>query len=332
MNRLLTCTSVMALCAGLALPVTAIAADAAPSSVGSMPTTLEGQIQRAKTLRQQGELKEAADSLRQLMLVAGSDPRVADEYGKVLAQRGYAKDAVVQLQHAVQLNGNDWTLYSALGVAYDQLDDHANARKAYDRALAMKPGDPSVLNNYAVSRMLAGDYDGAIQTLTHLKAVSSDPKIMANLEKAEELKAAHPQAKAPIAMAAATKTPPSVAVASLPPPAKSSSLVGPQKAPIDPQVASARTANAAPHTLGQASSLQIAAVAAAKADTGAKNVVMQKVPVDPMAGPVKVATSKSSAAPAKKFAAKPVDIAKAQSKHAAAKTAPPPPTSRTASD
>ncbi|MBN9572092.1 MAG: hypothetical protein J0H30_13925, partial [Alphaproteobacteria bacterium] len=50
---------------------------------------------------------------------------------------------------------NDWTLYSAIGMAYDQKDDFANSKLAYDRALLLAPGEPAVLNNYAMSRMLA---------------------------------------------------------------------------------------------------------------------------------------------------------------------------------
>lgn len=333
MNRFLSCTSVMALCAGLAFSATAYGADAAQPSAATaaMPTTLDGQIQRARTLRQQGNLKDASDALRQMMLVAGSDARVVSEYGKVLAQQGYAKDAVTQLQHAVQLTGADWSVYSALGVAYDQLDDRENARKAYDRALAMKPGEPSVLNNYAVSRMLAGDYDGAIQTLTQLKSISTDPKIIANLEKAEELKAAHPQGKASVTAASAPAKPSAtVAVASSPTPAAANAATVAPKPPAATPANTTREASAAPRTLGEPSSTPSNAASIAKNDSNAKNVVMQKVPMDPMAGPVKIAAAKP--APAKAADRKPAGVAKAQTKPAPAKASAPPPTLRTASD
>src|SRR5690348_11255966 len=161
MNRFLACSSALALCAALA--VSAHADTQAPAQ--SVSTIMAEQIDHAHDLRVKGDFDGAAKVLRQLMLVAANDPRVLGEYGKLLTEQGRAKDAITVLSHAVQLNGTDWTLYSALGVAYDQSDDHADARKSYDRALAMKPGEASVLNNYAVSRMLTGDYAGAAQML-----------------------------------------------------------------------------------------------------------------------------------------------------------------------
>lgn len=313
MNRLLACTSVIALCAAFATS-TAYAGDAKPAAAtASMPDTLNGEIQRAKDLREKGQLAEASKALRQLMLVASNDPRVAGEYGKVLAQQGYAKDAVAVLSKTVQLSGSDWRLYSALGVAYDQLDDHANARKAYDHALAMKPGELSVINNYAVSRMLTGDYDGAAQMLSQLH--SSDPKVMANLSKAEELKAAH--AQKPVTAQARPDALVSTAVA-----AKADPSVVMQNVPNDPHSGPVRSAKGAPHTLeNKTPARPVLAAEASKLNVNPKSIVMQKVPADPLAGPVKNTASAPKAN-------RPVEVAKASAK---VKT-PPPPTLRTASD
>jgi Flp pilus assembly protein TadD len=315
MNRFLTCTSVIALCTVSAASM-AYAGDAKPAAAAataSLPDTLNGEIQRAKDLRQKGQFAEASKALRQLMLVASNDPRVAGEYGKVLAQQGYAKDAVAVLSKAVQLSGSDWTLYSALGVAYDQLDEHENARKSYDHALALKPGELSVVNNYAVSRMLTGDYDGAVQMLSQLH--SSDPKVVANLSKAEELKsvrtrkaaAVQAQVKAPASTTVATKTDPNVVM---------------QKVPSDPHAGPVRSAKGAPRALENKAPVKpVLAAEATKLDVNPKSIVMQKVPSDPLAGPVKTAASTPKAN-------HPVEVAKATPK---TKT-PPPPSLRTASD
>jgi Flp pilus assembly protein TadD len=316
MNRLLTCTSAIALCAGIAM--SAAYADEAkhPSPAAtSYPTTLTSEIARAKDLREKGQLADAAKALRQLMLVAGNDPRVAGEYGKVLVQQGYAKDAVGILTKAVLLNGADWTLHSALGVAYDQLDNHAEARKSYARALAMKPGEPSVTNNYAVSRMLTGDYDGAIQMLSALH--SGDPKIAANLAKAEEMQAAH--APKSNAMVAQPSTPASTVVAAAKPPA---SDVVMQKVPVDPKAGPVRSADRAPRALETKTAKPVLAAVASRLDVGQNSIVMQKVPVDPKAGPVKTAAAKPATnKPTAQIAA-----------NKPALKSPPPPALRTASD
>lgn len=315
MNRLLTCSSAIALCAGMAFSA-AYADGAKPQAVapaaGSYPATLAAEIARAKDLREKGQYADAAKALRQLMLVASSDPRVAGEYGKVLTQQGYAKDAVGVLSKALQMNSNDWSLYSALGVAYDQLDKHSEARQAYDHALALKPGEPSVTNNYAVSRMLTGDYDGAVQMLASLR--SSDPKIEANLAKAEALRAAHE----PKTAAASLQSPKAATTAVVASESKTGVIM--QKVPHDPKAGPVRSATDAPRTLEKKPVRPLLAAEAAKLHVNQSSILMQKVPVDPLAGPVKTVQAKPAAK-------KPAEMAPS-------KPAPksPPPALRTASD
>jgi hypothetical protein len=197
-------------------------------------------------------------------------------------------------------------------VAYDQLDKHSEARKAYDRALAIKPGEPSVTNNYAVSRMLTGDYGGAAQMLASLH--STDPKIEANLAKAEELNAAH-QSKTAAAQAPSVKTATATSAATAAPTAHAGVIM--QKVPHDPKAGPVRSATAAPRALEKRPAL---AAEAAKLHVNKSSIVMQKVPEDPLAGPVKTAQAKPAASkPASK---------------APSKAAPnsPPPALRTASD
>ncbi len=126
----------------------------------------------------------------QLMLFAPDDARVArGEYGKVLEQQGHSREALAFLKRAVELQPHDLDAASALGVAYDQLDDHTNARSAYERALALQPHQGSVLDNYAVSRMLAGDYAAARKLFAEAAAQgAANPKVAGNLEKLAALK------------------------------------------------------------------------------------------------------------------------------------------------
>src|SRR5579872_2944001 len=123
--------------------------------------SLDESILQAQTLRQAGNYPEAVKHLSQLMMVAADDPRVVSEYGKTLAQMGRPAEAVNFLTRATQLQPADWTLFSALGVAYDQSGNQDQAKIAYEHALILKPGEPSVLNNYALSRLLAKDMDMA---------------------------------------------------------------------------------------------------------------------------------------------------------------------------
>ena len=146
------------------------AAKGGPGAAGELPTTLEGEIARAQALRAAGSYDEAASAFGQMMMVAPDDVRVVGGYGKVLAQQGRPDEALPFLNRAIQINANDWTLYSALGVAYDQQDQHTKARAAYEHALVLKPGQPDVLNNLAVSRMLTGNLSDAQKLLIRASA------------------------------------------------------------------------------------------------------------------------------------------------------------------
>lgn len=222
--------------------------------IKNLPANLDGEIRRAQVLRGKGDYKEAAKSLSELMIVAPDDPRVVGEFGKAMVQEGRCQDALAFLKRAIELQPNDWTLYSALGIAYDQADDHAHAKAAYQHALTLKPGDPTILNNYAVSRMLAGDLDGAQRLIAQAQPGSGDfPKIANNVAMLASMRGPvgsnAPVPYADVAANASAGAPRSIVhVASLPDP-----VVGP-------------AVNAPIHAGSQ--------------------VVMQRVPKDPLAGPV----------------------------------------------
>ncbi len=147
-----------------------------------MAADLDGQIANAQALRAQGDYPGATKILGQLMLIAPDNARVVGEYGKNLVQQGRAKEALDFLKRAVELSPSDWSLYSASGVAYDQNGQYAAAKVAYQQALTLRPGNAAVLNNFALSRMQAGDLSGARQLLAQAQAAGgADPKIASNV-------------------------------------------------------------------------------------------------------------------------------------------------------
>lgn len=302
----------------------------------NMPATLDGEVQRAQQLRAKGDYEEAARSFAQLLLVAPDDARVVGGYGKVLEQQGHSQQALAFLKRAVELDPNNWSLQSAVGVAYDQNDDHKSARGAYERALALKPGDASVLNNYAVSRMLAGDYANAKRMFAEAQAKgAANPKIALNLDKLASLDSTPPASPVtPPTLATDTKTTAAagttvktgaVTVANLSPPGEQP-MIQPHPANLSPKPGTATAAS-------QKSLVSAGAMKVATAGTKplTSTVVMQKVPVDPLAGPTKhrehaaQKLASSSHHPTKPAAPK-------TSVAAAPATPPPPPALRTAAD
>jgi hypothetical protein len=159
-------------CAGLrpdSDPV-AFAASPPPSSPRladslSFSVNFDAALLQAQDLRQRGEFAAASRVLGQLVIAAPNDARVIGEYGKVMLESGSTDDAVAFLDRAVTLKETDWTLFSALGVAYDQSGKREAARAAFNHALALKPGEPAVLSNLALSHIQAGEFDEAERLL-----------------------------------------------------------------------------------------------------------------------------------------------------------------------
>ena len=222
--------------------------------IAKLPHDLDGEIRRAQLLRTQGDFKGAIKALSQLMLVAADDPRIVGEYGKVLTQEGRTDDALAFLGRAIELQPDNWTFYSAEGVAFDQKGERTKAENAYKHALSLKPGNPGVLNNYAMSQMQAGHLDRAEQLLHEAAAHGGDyPKIANNLAMITAMRGKSAVAPSP---ESAVKPVSVRAIASAPAPA------------------AAKLAHAAaPRSLLHK-----------PATKRAPQVVMQKLPYDPLAG------------------------------------------------
>ena len=178
---------------------------------------IEAAIRDAQALRKSGDLGGAAKSLSQLVLIAPDNPVVLGEYGKNLAAQGRSDDALAFLERAIELQASDWTLYSAQGMAYDQKANYHAAQASYARALVLKPGEPTVLNNAALSYMQAGDLDSAEKLLLQAPPGSPDyPRIAQNLALVQSLRAAQSAKTAIVAPPVQGPSPAPAAIAETP--------------------------------------------------------------------------------------------------------------------
>jgi hypothetical protein len=243
------------------------------------------------------------------MLLASDDARVISEYGKTLASMGRAQDAVNFLTRAQQLQPGDWTLFSAMGVAYDQLGEQKNAQDAYEHALSIKPNEPSVLSNYALSRLLAKDPEMAHKLVARAESAGgmADDKIARNIAMIRSLAPEQPVAP-PVA---AASQPAPVSVAQNPgahgSEAAHDNRVVMQRVPADPlagpvaKPVPVNTATQAPRTLQP----QVSAEASPTPSLPApKPVTFQALPPPP--GPVKAVELKPLSAKPVEVAARPV--------------------------
>lgn len=289
------CTSALSACSMMSGgdKVAAAVPRPADSSAASVAADVTTAVHQAEALRAKGDLDGELHIISQLMLAQPDDARVVGEYGKLLIQQGRSADAAQFLRRAVELSPSDWTFYSALGVAYDQLGDPANAKLAYEHALALKPGEAAILNNYGMSRMLAGDVVAARALMTQAQASgSTDPKIASNL--------------ALLASTAPAPKPEPVALQAVPPVHPTTiSVVKPvvvshAQSPATSRVPSPVVSKPMPPVT------TAAAAAPTQITHNGVSIVMQAVPVDPNAGPVAVKTAK--AAKSAPVAAKPAPV------------------------
>src|SRR5258706_8252404 len=149
---------------------------------------VDAGLAQAQAERHGGDLNTASQTLARLMLSAPDDPFVLGEYGKTLIGEGRNGEALGFLERAVALRPGEWSFHSAKGVVYDLMGDHLEAQMAYDRALAVKPGDPTVLSNSAMSHMEMGDLDTAESLLVEASQNGGDPRIKQNLTMIQAMK------------------------------------------------------------------------------------------------------------------------------------------------
>jgi Flp pilus assembly protein TadD len=130
------------------------------------PSDPHAATEFSKALRAVSNNEEALRVMSQVASRAPNDAEVQLELGKALIANERAHEAVRPIERAIA-NGkhDDWTAYSAYGVALDKTGAHEEARVQYDRALAINPRAAGVFNNKGLSYALEGKSDLAERTL-----------------------------------------------------------------------------------------------------------------------------------------------------------------------
>lgn len=139
----------------------ASAADYYGNLYASDPTNLAAAIGMLQNLREMGSFDQARETAGKLLAGKPDQPKLVAEFGKIELASGRFKEAVQQLERSVTLDSTDWTVHSALGIAYDRLGEYDHADASYQAALAISPGNPAVLSNFALSKAMAGDLKAA---------------------------------------------------------------------------------------------------------------------------------------------------------------------------
>lgn len=148
------------------------------------PTQVNVAIAYANSLDELGQKPTQIEVLRTTASKTTTSPVAQLEIGKALLGAGDMEGATTSLERAVQLNPRDPHALSVLGAVLDQQTRHVEAREQYTQALALAPGDVTVMNNLAMSYSLQGKLPEAEATLRKamsLPAAKGTPRIRQNL-------------------------------------------------------------------------------------------------------------------------------------------------------
>ena len=147
------------------------------------PKDVNKGLAYANALESLGQSEKQLAVYKQLMQANPDNAKLAGLYGRKLVSSGHGAEAIPVLEQAAA-GGADWRISSALGSAYDQEGNYEKARAQYQQALALDPGNMSVLNNLGMSYALEGNLKQAEATLRQADAMprsKSEPRIRQNL-------------------------------------------------------------------------------------------------------------------------------------------------------
>ena len=136
----------------------------------------------AAVLQMGGRNDQSLAVMQQVAIAHPTDRDVLSAYGKALAAAGNLPKALETVRRAQTPDQPDWRLMSAEAAILDQTGDSASARTLYRKALDIQPNEPTVLSNLGMSYVLTNDLASAERYLREAaKQPGVDSRVRQNL-------------------------------------------------------------------------------------------------------------------------------------------------------
>src|SRR5580692_13214008 len=129
------------------------------------PKDADAALAYGQALRATGQRAQAVAVLEQATIAHPGDKALLGGFGRALADNGNFQQAFDVLTKAHSPSNPDWRILSVQGTVLDQMGRHDEARRYYDTALKIVPGEPSVLSNLGLSYMLSKNLPKAEEAL-----------------------------------------------------------------------------------------------------------------------------------------------------------------------
>nr|WP_275787800.1 tetratricopeptide repeat protein [Rhizobium gei] len=136
------------------------------------PNDRNAGLNYANVLKMTGRNQQALAVMQQVAIRFPTDREVLAAYGKSQAAAGQLEQALVTISRAQTPDRPDWKLKSAEGAILDQLGRASEARERYREALQIQPNEPTVLSNIGMSYLLNKDLKTAE---TYLRSAVEQP-------------------------------------------------------------------------------------------------------------------------------------------------------------
>jgi len=133
------------------------AANSLGDSYARNPDDKSVAMRYATVLQMEGRTDQSLAVMRKLTIAHPRDRKVLAAYGKSLAAAEQFEPALDAIRRAQTPEYPDWKLYSAEAAILDQVGKSDEARAMYRKALELEPNEPSVLSNLGMSYVLSGD-------------------------------------------------------------------------------------------------------------------------------------------------------------------------------
>lgn len=145
------------------------------------PRDLDAALGYAQNLTALGKKREALAVLQQAAIIHGSDKKLAREYGRLALDLDQISLAKKLLAIADDPVNPDWRVVLARGTAHAKEGSYREAITYFERARALQPNHPSVLNNLALAYTMAGDAEQGETLLRQARNTGGDVRVRQNL-------------------------------------------------------------------------------------------------------------------------------------------------------
>jgi Flp pilus assembly protein TadD len=125
------------------------------------PRDAQAALNYARNLKAMGEKRQALAVMQQASAIHVTDHAIMGEYGRLALELDQITIAEKALERADNKSNPDWKVISARGTALAKQGKYRDSIPMYERALALAPDQPSIMNNLALAHAMNGNPDKA---------------------------------------------------------------------------------------------------------------------------------------------------------------------------